>query len=294
MTAPRVPETAGLEDGSRPRPHFRGSELMDCPRAPDALTVIAPCLNEAENIDVLVGRTLGAFDDGNIAGALVLVDDGSTDGTWSRIQSCTEREGRVRGCRHPHNMGMEAAWRTGLKAAQTPLVCLIDADLQNRPEDIVRLHAEYGRTHADLVQAVRHPARGVRRGYTFSRGLNFLLNLTFRMNMRDNKSGFILTRTGILEVLLSHRFQYRYFQCFLGASAKVQGYAVAEVDTVFDRRHGGASFLSRFPIGVCLRALWELLKFRLETAWHGARRTEPSGTSWSGPAVLADTTEGGR
>jgi len=229
------------------------------------VSVIAPCLNEEANIQLLVERTLATFDRSGIAGELVLVDDGSTDRTWEEILTCSRRDTRVRGIRHTVNQGMEGAWKSGLHAACGSLLCLIDADLQNRPEDIAELYAAYRERKTDIVQAVRHPVEGARRCLAFSRGLNLLLNLTFGMGMRDSKSGFILTKREVLERILTHRYRYRYFQCFIGAAANVQGYTVAEIDTDFNGRHGGESFLSRLPIGVSLRALWELIKYRVET-----------------------------
>ena len=85
------------------------------------------------------------------------------------------------------------------------------------------------------------------------------------MRSRDNKSGFVLCRRGVLSRVLAHKYYYRYFQNLLGASAKTRGYRIGEVDTVFDRRNAGESFLSRLPLLVSARTCWELLKFRFET-----------------------------
>ena len=257
--------------------------------APTILSVIAPCFNEEENIDLLAARTLAVFDAESIPAELLLVDDGSTDGTWERITHSSLNDSRVRGIRHLSNRGMEGAWRTGLEWAAGELVCLIDADLQNRPEDIARLYATYRREQPDIVQAVRHPVRGLRRGYTFSHGLSLLLNLTFRMRLRDSKSGFILTRSDVLASILRHRYHYRYFQCFIGVAAGTQGYTIKEVDTEFDLRHGGNSFLSRFPIGVSLRVFWELLKYRVETWAVRSPKVVRNRAGWSVPTVLAET-----
>jgi len=254
------------------------------------VSVIAPCLNEETNIQLLVERTLATFDRSNIAGELVLVDDGSTDRTWEEMLNCSRRDVRVRGIKHTVNQGIESAWKSGLHAARGSLLCLIDADLQNRPEDIAELYATYCERNPDIVQAVRHPVQSARHRLAFSRGLNFLLNATFRMRMRDNKSGFILAKREALQSILTHRYHYRYFQCFIGAAAKVQGYTVAEIDTDFNGRHGGASFLSRFPIGVSLRTLWELIKYRIETLATRDSRVAPAQRSWPLSTPLTGTT----
>jgi phenylacetate-CoA ligase len=230
-----------------------------------ALSVIAPCFNEGVNIDALADRTLGMLDSIGVSGELVLVDDGSADDTEVRIRDRSTKDVRVRGVFHQRNQGIEAAWCSGLTAAVGRLVCLIDADLQNRPEDIAVMMAAYRPESHDLIQAVRHPAWKQERCRVFTRGLNFLLNRSFGMRMRDNKSGFILCRREVLQAILQHRFHYRYFQSFIGVAAHQRGFTIAEVDTTFDLRCGGRSFLPHRPVRVSMRILWELAKFRVET-----------------------------
>ncbi len=234
--------------------------MSDTPK----LSVIAPCYNEQDNVALLVNRTLATFDTMDIPAELVLVDDGSADATWQRIEEAMADNPRVRAARHAKNRGIEGGWRTGIATARGELLCLIDSDLQNQPEDIARLYRAYVERGPDLVQAVRNP-KGDKTRLAFSRALNHILNVTFGMKLRDNKSGFILCERRVLETILEHRFDYRYYQSFIGCSAGVHGYRVAEVDTDFAPRHAGVSFLSNFPIRVSLRILVELAKFRIET-----------------------------
>ncbi len=264
------------------------------PRAgaePVVLSVIAPCFNEQDNVELLTARTLGVFEEMGIAAQLLLVDDGSTDATWERIEQCSRGSSQVHGIRHVSNRGMEAAWHSGLEGASGELVCLIDADLQNRPEDIPRLYRAYLRELPDLVQGIRHPVSGARHRHLFSRGLNLLLNLTFRMSLRDSKSGFVLCRRDVLPRLLRHRFEYRYYQSFIGVAAHTQCYTIAEVNTDFDKRHAGDSFLARFPFAVSLRICWELMKFKVETRSSAHRAARKPG-KWSIPPALAKTAHG--
>jgi phenylacetate-CoA ligase len=254
------------------------------------LTVIAPCFNEQDNVEVLVLRTMAMFEELNIDAELLLIDDGSSDDTWARIQECAEGDDRVRGVRHERNGGIETAWRSGLSHARGQLVCLIDADLQNRPEDIERLYRTYLRELPDMVQAVRRPARGVTRCKFFSRGLNALLNISFGMKLRDNKSGFLLCRRDVLRRILKHRYSYRYFQSFVGVAAGAAGYTIAEVETSFEQRHAGASFLSRFPVLVSCRIIWEMLKFRHESNRMKHEATTTKSMPRTGVPVISEGT----
>lgn len=232
--------------------------------SPALLSVIAPCLNEELNVPTLVARMMATFDRMPIACELVLVDDGSTDGTWAAIESAMASEPRrVRGVRHERNRGIVGGWKSGLAAATSDLVCLIDSDLQNRPEDVLALYDAFEAERADVAQGVRHPA-GSRRRVLFSRVLNHMLNVAFGMNLRDNKSGFVLCRREVLLDALTDADGYRYFQSFLGVALAARGYKFAQVETRFEPRVAGESFLSAFPVVVSLRIVGELVRYRLE------------------------------
>lgn len=228
------------------------------------LSVIAPCYNEQDNIDALVNRTLATFQSMGIEGELILIDDGSQDNTWECIQHRTQLNMRVRGVKHIINRGMVGGWRSGLQLSQGEFVCLIDADLQNRPEDVAVLHRAYHKRQCDVIQAVRHPLDRNKMRRLCSDSLNMFLNIVFGTNLRDNKSGFILCKRELLHTILHHRFNYRYYQCFVGVAACARGLTVGEVNTVFERRCAGQSFLADFPLKVIAKIVIEIFKFRVE------------------------------
>jgi glycosyltransferase involved in cell wall biosynthesis len=222
--------------------------MRDLPR--EGLSVIAPCFNEEANVAALSERVLAAFAGLQIPAELLLIDDGSTDGTWDAIERVSSVHSAVRGGRHARNRGIVGGWKTGLELARYDLVCLIDSDLQNRPEDIPRLMQAWLEHAPDIVQAVRNPQPNEVRTL-FSRGLNLILNASFGMKLADNKSGFILTRRSTLLELLQDAQGYRYFQSLLGVAAGVRSLRFHEVQTQFDRRQAGTSFLGRYPISLC-------------------------------------------
>jgi phenylacetate-CoA ligase len=237
------------------------------------LSVIAPCLNEELNVGELTRRVLATFDHGEIAGELVLVDDGSTDGTAAAIRRLElEHPGRVRGAFSQHNRGIAAAWRLGLGASRGKLVSVIDADLQYQPEDLLRLRRELYDHSVDVVQGWRSPvgrARGQR--YTLSRGLNVLLNRIFDMDMRDNKSGFIMCAREVMADLLSYKGSYFYWQSFIMVAADAKGYSYKEIETLFDERRAGQSFLEKQAITASAKSLFDLGK----AAWEYRVRRPP-------------------
>ena len=239
------------------------------------LSVIAPCFNEEHNVETLVKRTLATFVAMGIRGELVLIDDGSRDRTWERITAAMDAHPEVRGVRHIKNRGIEGGWLSGIDNAQADVICLIDSDLQNRPEDIQRLWEAYQREGTDIVQAVRHPEGLENRRLVFSSTLNMMLNLSFGTHLRDSKSGFVMCRKDVFRAILDHKYKYRYFQSFIGAAAGVRDFTVAEVDTKFEQRRAGQSFLAGFPVKAVVRIVWELAKFRYETLTDPRHRENP-------------------
>ncbi len=230
------------------------------------LSVVVPCFNEAKNLPELAERLDRVFQRKAIDGEVVLVDDGSGDDTAAAIGLLAERyPGVARGVFHQTNQGIAAAWSSGTAAARGRYVCFMDADLQNLPEDVARLHREICWSHADLVQGYRSSVGRLKDSrYLLSKGLNWLLNTLFGMRQRDNKSGFVIARRETMADLLHHRYRYRYFQTFITVSARAKGYSLREIETLFESRLLGRSFMSRFPLGVVLWALWDLAKAVVE------------------------------
>jgi phenylacetate-CoA ligase len=234
------------------------------------LSVVAPCLNEEGNILELTRRVADVFKSKKIRGELILVDDGSTDRTYETIVTLMKEYPVLRVERHPTNFGIEAGWKTGIEASRGKYVCLMDADLQNPPEQVWNLYQEIVFSNADLVQGFRSSIGRLRDSrFLLSRGLNIILNTCFGMNLRDNKSGFVIAHKEVLADVIRHRFRYYYFQSFIAVSAAAKGYQIREVETLFESRFAGTSFISGNPTKFVYRTLVDVIKglfeFRLNT-----------------------------
>ena len=247
------------------------------------LSVVVPCFNEEANVGPLAERLFHATDEAGLATETVFVDDASTDGTWAAIERCREPWGqRVVGVRHERNAGIAAGWRSGIAAAQGRYVCFIDADLQHPPEEVVTLYRRLLESRADMVQGTRSSIERIRDSrMLFSRVLNFLLNVSFRTWATDSKSGFVLAPRRVLEDILSYRGRYRYFQSFITVAAKAKGYSVLEVETLFQSRYAGRSFVTGKTFQVALGALADFPRALVE---FGGRRRVPYG-AWVAPSA---------
>lgn len=103
------------------------------------IAIVVPLFNEADNVDPLVAELTRVFAPEARRWEVVLVDDGSSDATWERIEAAGRRDPRVRGLRHARNRGQSAAVWTGLQGTQAPLLCTLDGDLQNDPAELPRM-----------------------------------------------------------------------------------------------------------------------------------------------------------
>jgi polyisoprenyl-phosphate glycosyltransferase len=122
-------------------------------------TIIAPIYNELENIPELYPRMREVMDRTGEAWELILVDDGSTDGSTTLIRKLAENDARVRPVIFARNFGHQIAVTAGVDFARGDAVIIIDADLQDPPEVILDLIAKW-REGYEVVYAVREERQG--------------------------------------------------------------------------------------------------------------------------------------
>ena len=105
------------------------------------ISVVAPVFDEVENVGPLVDELRAILGGNGTPYEIVLVDDGSTDGSGEAIARLAQTYPEVRGLHFRENRGQTAAFDAGIKDARGEIVVTIDADLQNDPADIPRLVA---------------------------------------------------------------------------------------------------------------------------------------------------------
>lgn len=126
---------------------------MAPPGTPD-LCIIVPAFNESENLPVLHRELVRALEERGITFELLVVDDGSRDNTAEMLRGLAREDTRVRALRLSRNFGHQDAISIGLSHARGRAVAVMDADLQDRPEDLLALHAVW-KNGADVAYAVR-------------------------------------------------------------------------------------------------------------------------------------------
>jgi len=122
-------------------------------------SIIAPVYNERESLPVLLDRLQGVMDTTGESWELILVDDGSTDGSTEIIRALGEQDERVRPVIFARNFGHQIAVTAGLDYSRGQAVVIIDADLQDPPEVILELIAKW-KEGFEVVYAVRGEREG--------------------------------------------------------------------------------------------------------------------------------------
>ncbi len=126
---------------------------------PSLLSVVIPAHNEAENLPLVCGELSAVLAESGVDWEAVVVDDGSTDSTWARIDGLTAGDARIRGVKLSRNFGHQAAILAGLHAARGEVVVCMDADLQHPPA-VVPVLLDRWRQGAKVVSTQRRDPQG--------------------------------------------------------------------------------------------------------------------------------------
>ncbi|MDY6326243.1 MAG: glycosyltransferase family 2 protein [Bacteroidales bacterium] len=115
------------------------------------ISVIVPLLNEAESLPELATWIERVMAENNFTYEVIMVDDGSTDGSWNVIQELHEANNSIKGIRFRRNYGKSAALNTAFEACKGDVVITMDADLQDSPDEIPELFKMVKDDGYDLV-----------------------------------------------------------------------------------------------------------------------------------------------
>lgn len=151
---------------------------------PDSVTIVVPAFNEGDSIGRVVSELRSAADWHEV----LVIDDGSTDGTGMAAQDAGARV-----IRHPYNKGNGASVKTAIRAAASEWIAIVDADGQHRPADAARLVARLG--EYDLVVGARDPKTQATAGRRAGNAvLNWLASYLTERPIPDLTSGFRAAR----------------------------------------------------------------------------------------------------
>ena len=203
------------------------------------LSICVPVYNEEENLPLLHEAIASVYDANQIDGEIVLVDDGSRDGSWAQIQKLVEKDPRVRGLRFKANCGETAASDAGLRAARGKSVMTMDADLQNDPQDIPKF-LEALNQGWDCVCGTRVATRG--KGDNFIRVASSRIANWVRNKLSDEQiSDAGCTYRAFKRECVAKLKLYRGLHRFIPTLLKMEGFTVTEIPVTNNPRLHGES-----------------------------------------------------
>lgn len=222
------------------------------------LSVVIPVYNEVENIGEILKRVQSM----NLASEIIVVDDGSQDGTRDTLKNLDGQE-NVRVILHERNQGKGAAVVTGLRAAQGEILLIQDADLEYDPRDYPVLLQPIQEGKADVVYGSRFlgaPHRVTMFWHLMAnRLLTFMTNILYNTILTDMETGYKVFRREVIEKMKirSKRFD---FEPEFTAKVLKRNYRIFEVPISFNPRDYSQG--KKIKLKDAFEAVWTLLKYR--------------------------------
>jgi glycosyltransferase involved in cell wall biosynthesis len=252
VSADRGPELVATRPGPR-------ASIASAPEASSAapdVSVLVPARDEAENLPLFMELAAAAFSGTGVRYEVIVVDDGSVDGSWTVLEELRGRYPFLRAVRHRVKRGIADALRTGYLNSRGRVLVFYPADLQYKPEDIPRLVSPILSGDVDMVTGFK---QGKYEKRFVSRIYNGLSRRLFQLPVRDLNSVKAYRRE-VMDAIPIRPDWHRY----MIAVAAAQGFSVTEIPVPLYPRHAGRSKfgLGRIPIGVLdMLAVWFELRF---------------------------------
>lgn len=198
------------------------------------LSLIIPCYNEENNVHAFFKETERVFKDKGFSYEYIFINDGSSDDTMKNLRRLYEKhqDSNIQVINFSRNFGKESAIYAGLKAARAELMCIIDADLQQRPEvvlqmlDVIENNPEF-----DCVTAYQNKRKESKSlsamKSAFYKVINKITDITFVNGASDFRLFKSYVRDAILDLPEYHRFSKGIFS-WIGFNTYYMPYDVQE------------------------------------------------------------------
>ena len=226
------------------------------------ISVIIPAFNECESLPELSAWIARVMQEHGYSYEVVFVDDGSTDATWDTVRQLSAADDHVHGIRFRRNYGKSAALYCGFERAQGEVVFMMDADLQDSPDELPEMYRMIVEQGYDLVSGWKQH----RKDNALTKNLpSKLYNATARwitgLKLHDMNCGLKAYRKEVVKSIEVYGEMHRYIPYL----AKNAGYTRITEKPVHHekRKYGKSKFgMNRFVNGFLdLQTLWFLTRF---------------------------------
>ncbi len=242
---PSVTQTQSVTDGAQ----LPGSRLVAAESSPGLeLSVVVPVYRSAATLGLLLERLTSVLGAQGLRYEIVLVDDGSPDNSWERLETLYQQYGDVMlPIRLMRNYGQHNALMCGLRHSRGRYVVTMDDDLQNPPEEIPKLIERIEQTQADLVYGVPANRQHAQWRNVGSLMVKRFYQKVFRSSV--NPTQFRIMERRLVEGVLFYDLNFTYLDGLLAWCT--QNIAEAEVDHA-PRQHGRSGYSLSKLIGLAL------------------------------------------
>lgn len=198
------------------------------------LSLVVPCYNEEGNVEKFFSETNRVFSGKDFEYEFVFVNDGSKDKTMSRLRDLykNNKDHKIQVLSFSRNFGKESAIYAGLNAAKGDMVCLIDADLQQRPEVVLEmLDVMNSNDELDCVTAYQDKRKESKLMISLKNAFYKIINKITEVNFVSGASDFRLMKRNMIDAILEmteyHRFSKGIFS-WVGFNTEYIPYDVQE------------------------------------------------------------------
>ncbi|XP_059468446.1 dolichol-phosphate mannosyltransferase subunit 1 [Neocloeon triangulifer] len=213
----------------------------------DIYSILLPTYNERENLPIIIYLIIKAMEASNLKYEIIVIDDGSPDGTQEIAEKLQKFYGEDKIVLRPREkkLGLGTAYIHGIKHAKGNFIIIMDADLSHHPKFIPEFVKKQKEKDYDVVSGTRYLGNGGVFGWDFKRkliscGANFLSQFLLRPGASDLTGSFRLYKKKVLEELVHSCVSKGYsFQMEIVVRAKSKKYTIGEVPISFvDRVYG--------------------------------------------------------
>lgn len=228
------------------------------------LSLVIPAYNEESRIADTVAQAVSYLETLGRSWELILVDDGSTDGTLQGIRGSQARSTQVRLVAYTPNRGKGFAVRQGVEASRGEYVAFSDADLSAPLDELSKLFDTMAKGYdvvigSRAVKGAHLGARQPRYRELGGKGLNLVIQALAVPGIRDTQCGFKLFRGEVAREIFSKCFVAGWgFDVEVLFLARRLGYTVAEVGVKWSHAEGSKIH----PFRAALRVIWDVLRVR--------------------------------
>ncbi len=174
------------------------------------ISIVIPLYNEVESLRELSDWLIRVVNENRFSYEIIMVDDGSSDGSWKLIEELSKNEASIKGIKFRRNFGKSAALFSGFDAAQGDVVITMDADLQDNPDEIPEFYHKIINEDYDMVSGWKKKRRDPVSKTIPSKFFNLTARKMTGIKLHDFNCGFKAYKNSVVKNIEIYGEMHRY------------------------------------------------------------------------------------